>query len=177
MFRTRSNICEYLAVSQIMLQSLTTDEQEHMDERAELLRSKADAISIAFEQSSELGSGVLSLSLDPRGFIAELTHLFAEFYSQLAGPALQEKFLAPPSWLAIRLVLYRLLIDPRGVPLTSGEIDKAFFEHLLTRCYLDGWLLSRRLTEMFIETRKISASARQETSPNNSNNCEEESRA
>lgn len=147
-----------------MLQSLTSDEQAQVDERAELLRGKADAITTAFEQSPELASGVLSLSTDPRGFIAELAHLFAEFYSRLAGPALQEKFPAPPSWLVIRLVLYRLLSDPSDTSLTSGAISKALFEHLLTRCFLDGWLLSRRLTDMFIERKTISASVRQEAS-------------
>lgn len=157
-------------VHQLMLQPLTSEEQTQMDERAELLRDKTAAITTTFEQSSELVDGLLGFWLDSRGCIAELTHLFAEFYNRLGGAAVCEKFLASPSSLAVRLVLYQLLKNPADAFPISGAIDVLLFERLLTRCFLDGWMLSSRLTQLFVGTKDITASNRQEARANSTGN-------
>lgn len=120
-------------------------EQAGIDLRTTIIQEKSAAITTTFGLSPMFVSGSLSYELDPRAFVSELTKLFSEFHEKLGGDAVREYFTAPPSSLAISLILIKLLGD-QGHGFSALVLgDASAFEFILLRCFIDGWLLNERL--------------------------------
>ncbi|KAG2822723.1 hypothetical protein PC129_g8680 [Phytophthora cactorum] len=134
---------------ELLAQVPTEYEDEGIKERFSFLREKESEIQTAFQQSSNIVDGLVTLSR-AKQCTAALTDSF-ESAHRLGKSAFQEKFPDAPSRFIVAFTLQQLRTsEPPTQPLlSSGAVEFEQYALVFHHSFVNSWLFNERLNEFW----------------------------